>query len=81
MIPPEMEGALSELLCPQLELITLAETHSDTAERLPGLAAPAGRHRPLPMAAKPGCPTCSGASTTLQFQSTVFPAVSIIRSR
>ena len=30
------------------------------------------------MAARPGCPTCSGASTTFQFQSTVFPAVSII---
>ena len=49
---------------PKPKLITLAETHSDTPSDSQGLPRLLDGIALSPMAAKPGCPTCSGVSIT-----------------
>ena len=63
---------------PKPKLITLAETHSDTPSDSQGLPRLLDGITLSPMAAKPGSPRAVEFRPPFQFQSTVFPAVSII---
>lgn len=60
----KLGNGLTGATLPKSKLITLTETHSDTPSDSQGLPRLLDGIALSPMAAKPGCPTCSGVSTT-----------------